>query len=255
MATAGEKRRGTHGGGTDAIVEQDRREKPDPGAHVAPELLWDMLKELGTSERHFNTLEAEYRKLASIWLLAGFAGMGFLLKEDLNVGVVPEVAVLGIGLATSIGIFLLWIVDLLVYHRLLDACFIEARKIEALHPELPQVRANMVQSQFGGSVTTRLRWFYILLAAAPVVFSAPLFVLWCEDEQGAFAVAMAVAVLATYVGIISRMIWRDSLSLRRAVQGRGDLGDRPRFCEGGKSHVGRRGPETPGRADMVGAMK
>jgi hypothetical protein len=198
----------------------DESERPDSGAHANPELLWDMLKELGTSERHFNSLEAEYRKLASIWLLAGFAGIGFLLKKDLNVGVAPEIAVLGIGLATSIGILLLWIVDLLVYHRLLDACFIEARKIEELHPELPQVRANMVQSQFGGSVTSRLRWFYILLAAAPVVFSAPLFVLWCGEKQGVLAVVMAVVVLASYVGITSRMIWRDSLSLRRAVQGK-----------------------------------
>ena len=68
-------------------------------------LAWDVLKELGNSERHFNNLEAEYRKLASIWLLAGFAGMGFILKENPQMAVPREIALVAIGLAASIGIY------------------------------------------------------------------------------------------------------------------------------------------------------
>ena len=55
---------------------------PTPPANLDTNTAWDVLKELGESERHFNNLETEYRKLASIWLLAGFAGIGFVLKSD-----------------------------------------------------------------------------------------------------------------------------------------------------------------------------
>ncbi len=171
-------------------------------------LAWDVLKELGASERHFNSLETEYRKLASIWLLAAFAGMGFILKKNPQLAVPREIALVAIGLAASIGIFLLWIVDLLVYHQLLDACFMQAKEIERKYKlELPQVRLSMENTQGGGKVvTTRLRWYYILLTAAPVVFSAPLFVLWCLKEYGPTAAAIAGITAAVYISISSGII-------------------------------------------------
>jgi len=179
-------------------------------------LAWDVLKELGNSERHFNNLEAEYRKLASIWLLAGFAGMGFILKENPQMAVPREVALVAIGLAASIGIFLLWIVDLLVYHQLLDACFTQAKQIERNHKELPQVRSSMEHTQGGGKVvTTRLRWFYMLLTAAPVVFSAPLFVLWCQKEYGPTAAAIAGVAAAVYISSTSGIIWKNVPGLKK----------------------------------------
>jgi hypothetical protein len=179
-------------------------------------LAWDILKELGNSERHFNNLEAEYRKLASIWLLAGFAGMGFILKENPQLALPREIALVAIGLAASIGIFLLWIVDLLVYHQLLDACFIEAKKIEKTHPQLPQVRSSMEHTQGGGKVvTTRLRWFYILLTA-PVVFAAPLFVLWCQKQYSLKAAIIAGATSAAYIGGTSSIIWTNVPGLKKS---------------------------------------
>jgi hypothetical protein len=178
-------------------------------------LAWDVLKELGNSERHFNNLEAEYRKLASIWLLAGFAGMGFILKQNPEMAVPREVALVAIGLAASIGIFLLWIVDLLVYHQLLDACFTQAKQIERNHKELPRVRSSMERTQGGGKVvTTRLRWFYILLTAAPVVFSAPLFVLWCQKQYGPRGAVIAGVTGAIYVSTMSGIIWKNVPGLK-----------------------------------------
>jgi hypothetical protein len=180
-------------------------------------LAWDVLKELGNSERHFNNLEAEYRKLASIWLLAGFAGMGFILKENAQIAVPREIALMAIGLATSIGIFLLWIVDLLVYHQLLDACFMQAKAIEKKYPsELPQVRSSMEDTQGGGKVvTTRVRWFYILLSAAPVVFSAPLFVLWWQKQHGTIAATTATVVSVAYIAVVSGIIWTKVPGLKK----------------------------------------
>lgn len=181
------------------------------------DLAWDVLKELGASERHFNNLEAEYRKLASIWLLAGFAGMGFILKENPQMALPREIALVAIGLAASIGIFLLWIVDLLVYHQLLDACFTQAKAIEKRYIQaLPQVRSSMENTQGGGKVvTTRLRWFYILLTAAPVLFSAPLFVLWCGKVHGPTAGVVAGVAAVVYVGSASGIIWLNAPGLRK----------------------------------------
>ena len=172
----------------------NEHEQPKATADLDPKLAWEILQELGASERHFNSLETEYRKLASIWLLASFGGIGFLLKNDPGLAIPRELAIGGIGLAGSIGIFLLWIVDLLVYHRLLDACFVEAKAIERAHPELPQVRTRMSKSQAGGRVvTTRLRWFYIALTAAPLVFSIPFVTVWCARSYGAGSVLVVIA--------------------------------------------------------------
>jgi hypothetical protein len=199
-----------------AIIEPSQSQQPNGLTDLA--LAWEVLKELGVTERHFNQLEAEYRKLASIWLLAAFAGMGFVLKENLHLAVPAEIALVAIGLAASVGIFLLWIVDLLVYHQLLDACFTKAKEIEKKYrQQLPQVRAGMEHTQSGGKVvTTKLRWFYILLTSAPVVFSVPLFVLWCQKQSGTTAAWIAGAAAAVYLGVISGIIWINVPGLQKA---------------------------------------
>jgi hypothetical protein len=193
----------------------NKNQDAKPVANLDPKFAWEILQELGASERHFNALETEYRKLASIWLLASFGGMGFLLKNDPGLAIPREVAIAGIGLAGSIGIFLLWIVDLLVYHRLLDACFTEAKAIERAHPELPQVRTRMGKSQAGGRVvTTRLRWFYIALTAAPLAFSIPLVTVWCARLYGTGVALSVVAAALGYAATTTLLIWTKSLHAR-----------------------------------------
>jgi hypothetical protein len=191
-------------------------ETPATQATLQTQIAWDVLKELGEAERHFNNLETEYRKLASIWLLAGFAGIGFVLKSDPDLVVPREVAIAGIGLATSVGIFLLWIVDLLVYHRLLDACFTEAQKVEQQHPELPQVRTSMGLGHRGRVVTTRLRWFYVALTAAPIAFSIPIVVTWLLRDSRQSSAIMTVLAAIVYLALTSFLIWTKSLRTREA---------------------------------------
>jgi hypothetical protein len=174
---------------------------------------WEIIKEIGVNERHFNNLEIEYRKLASIWLLASFAGMGFVLKENLQMIIPPEIALIGIGLAGSIGIVLIWIVDLLVYHRLLDAWFIKGQQFEEMHQELPQIRQEMIANQKDGDVTIRLRWFYTLLMAAPVVFTAPVFISWCWKCYGFYYGILAVGILLLYI-IIAGIIILEKTPIR-----------------------------------------
>ena len=76
-------------------------DRESPEGEINLSLAWDILKELGASERHFNNPEVEYRTLASIWLLAGFSGTGFILKANPQLALPREVALVAIGLAAS----------------------------------------------------------------------------------------------------------------------------------------------------------
>lgn len=95
------------------------------------------LTEAGQFERHFNQLQATYRALASTWLLAAFTGVGFTILNAKSIQSIPVDWLLmaaGVALAGAIGIGLIWNLDLLVYHRLLDVIFHTARTIEEDDP-------------------------------------------------------------------------------------------------------------------------
>ncbi len=47
------------------------------------EQLWNTYRELGEMERHFGNAQSRYRALASTWMLAAIAGIGFVLSKDL----------------------------------------------------------------------------------------------------------------------------------------------------------------------------
>jgi hypothetical protein len=108
--------------------------------------VWKIVLELGQQERHFNQMQHQYRLLASSWLLAMFAGIGFSLSQA-NFAVPAEFAVAVIGLAGALGLTQLWSLDLRVYHQLLDGCFVQGLDLEVAHPWLPQARLAMMQSQ------------------------------------------------------------------------------------------------------------
>jgi hypothetical protein len=128
---------------------------------VEKERIWNVYVELGLSERHFNTLQSSYRTLASTWLLAAFAGIGFVLSTEVELFIPKELVMAGIGLAASIGIYLLWFIDLLFYQALSSASFQEARILELRYAWLPQVRDNMRGILQGKGVST-VMWFYIV---------------------------------------------------------------------------------------------
>ena len=91
----------------------------------------------------------------------------------------------------------LWfILDLLVYHRLLEACFAEGLQLEVRHPWLPRIRQNMRGTLEGKGVLPRVRLFYqALVVLFPLVagfgFGA---YLWTRDRVGATACAVALAL-------------------------------------------------------------
>lgn len=126
---------------------------------------WKILSEIGTQERHFNSLQSNYRKLASSWLLAVFGGVGFVLSGRISTE--PALLVSGIGLAGGVGIVLLWIMDLLVYQQLLHACFSAGQKLEQEYEWLPRIRTGMLATQGAKGIRPRMVWFYMIGAFTP----------------------------------------------------------------------------------------
>src|SRR5262245_830160 len=99
-------------------------------SHDSDSLLWKIFDFIAEQERHFNNLQSKYRVLASAWLLASLSGIGFVIKELTRPTDSPYLLIAAIAAAGGTGIYLLWVVDILVYHRLLDACFVEGLKLE-----------------------------------------------------------------------------------------------------------------------------
>ena len=125
---------------------------------------WDQLKEIGESERHFNDLQVRYRLLASTWLLASFAGVGFIMT---NVSPLDgkDLILCLVSIGGTIGVTVIWVLDLLGYHRLLAAYFLEGLRIEDENPGLPQIRWTMLSL---GTVGSKAQLFYFVCALAPV---------------------------------------------------------------------------------------
>lgn len=136
------------------------------GKALDQQLVISQIEEICRSEHHFNMLEAEYRKLASTWLLAAFAGMGYIATtKDLPIAPGPTIFALAAG--ASIGIQLLWVVDLLTYHQLLLANFFEGWRLEKAHSFLPPIRINMLAQ---GNTGKRVRFFYLGSSLVPLAF-------------------------------------------------------------------------------------
>ena len=133
------------------------------------EQLMEIYNHIGEEERHFNSLELEYRKLASHWLLVSLGAIGFVLSKKEVVPINIWMLVIGICIAASVGILVIWFLDMKVYHELLHAAFREGVQLEREFPELlPQIRNNMVKSQIGGDIIKRVMLYYffsILLLA------------------------------------------------------------------------------------------
>ena len=145
--------------------------------------------------------------MASAWLFATFTAIGFVISTTINIGIGIELLVAGIAIAGCIGILLLWVIDLLVYHRLLDSCFIEGLILEDRYPWLPPFRHNMMRTQKGEGVLFRVVSFYstpvVLLI---VVSSGSIFLLLCRQGHLLFAaITLGLSLmLAVSAGIVIR---------------------------------------------------
>lgn len=125
--------------------------------HVSREYLWDVYKELGEMEKHFGDMQFRCRSLASTWVLACLAGFGFLISND--VGDYKYLLISLVGISASGALFVMWIMDLNIYQKLLDAAFIEGMSLEDAQDWLPKVRNNR-RELLKGLALGRLTYYY-----------------------------------------------------------------------------------------------
>jgi hypothetical protein len=108
----------------------------------------DAYFKLSEIEQRFNESGAGVRTLASGWMLAALAGLGWLLDPSKSG---PWVVPLGLLLSmictmAVAGIATLWVLDQLVYHRLLDAVFLVGLRMERADRTLPPIHAMMLKT-------------------------------------------------------------------------------------------------------------
>ncbi len=161
-----------------------------------------MYASLGDYEHHFNKMELEIRKLASVWMLAVFGGIAFVVRGDVgeeslvNVGVlIPLLASLG-----SVGLFVLWIQDYVVYHGLLRAVFIMGLRLEYQMEELPPLRSIMMRLSGGGGMARFMKLYYIIpqVVLSIIAIAAA----WNAGWEPVGIVIGAVAVVFTTATIV-----------------------------------------------------
>jgi hypothetical protein len=124
----------------------------------------ELYKELGAYERHFNTIQGISRTIASTWLLATIAGIGYVLSNTFSSNIVKYQfdAASIVASAGATGIFLLWLLDVKVYHELLLAVFDESRTLEG-RLDL-KVRDNMESRS-----SLRVQWIISLFYGVPML--------------------------------------------------------------------------------------
>jgi len=166
------------------------------------EVVWKFYTEIGALERHFNQLQNHYRTLASTWLLAAFAAIGFLISQQgLIVSIDVLLLVAGIGIAAGIGITLLWNLDLMAYHPLLFAYFSEGLNLEREYTWLPQARTNIRKRMKGRGVTDRISLFYIAAETVTLAIAGFSLAYW-SYKYGIIIVVMIAVLWSLLIAIL-----------------------------------------------------
>jgi hypothetical protein len=192
----------------------------------APEVV-TCFTEFGAYERHFNDMQARYRALASTWLLAAIAGIGFILTNDLQLSVDRFLLVAGIAVAAAFGVTLLWQVDLIVYQGLLEAAFLAGLVLEEEHPEIGEMRLLMLANVGGGSAAPRVVYFYIgcagaLLLTALVAIAVAAF----GDIPPVWSAVLVLLALGIGIGWLWSIFWYTNNKASRDMVKRPEPGGR-----------------------------
>ncbi|HJW12249.1 MAG TPA: hypothetical protein VJ598_10705 [Albitalea sp.] len=119
---------------------------------------------LGEIEQRFNETQTGVRTLASAWILGALAALGWLLdptKPSANWPVPFGLLALVVCMLATAGIATLWVMDQLVFHRLLDSVFLVGLRMEFASPELPPLRHVMLKTMEGQGTHRWERLFYL----------------------------------------------------------------------------------------------
>ena len=183
----------------------DSREKDEK------ELIKALYLSLGEAERKLGESQNTYRTLASTWMLATMAAIGYVLSTkpiEEKIGIDLYLLCWLLALAGAISIVVLWLLDMRVYQRLLGRFYAEGLAMERGEPWLPQVR-NQTRLEFKGWLPLIISIYYVLLFAF-LWLVACFFLSWSEAIavggwcRLAIAIGMALPGAAVAACILRR---------------------------------------------------
>ncbi|RYF88110.1 MAG: hypothetical protein EOO00_11655 [Chitinophagaceae bacterium] len=155
-----------------------------------------LIDQISEQERHFNGIETQYRLLASTWLLASLGAIGYILQGDLTTVVDKKILIGSIGLVANIGIYLLWLLDIKVYHRLLHSAFKQGIYLEIKYDWLPRTRIDMLIGHQAGDVTRSTSLYYVCSTTLLGLIGAISFVFNFNETLPRLLVIIAFVILS-----------------------------------------------------------
>lgn len=137
---------------------------------VGPERMETDYPTIVSYEHHFNDLQAGLRQLASVWLMAAMGAIAWMIQEKLDTPAMDVRLLMAIVCTLgNAGLLIIWILDQLVYHRLLNAVFLLGLRMEYLDPQLPPIRSLMMLFSRKRGMSRYLRLFYLVPMGALAV--------------------------------------------------------------------------------------
>lgn len=169
--------------------------------------------QISQHEFHLEKLEAGYRKMASVWLLAALLACGLILKSKSTIPFDAWYLIIAVATATSVGIGILWMLDLKVYHRLVHIYLAEGIRLEQSFSWLRPVRSHMFRFQKSGVLVRRVQFFYfvsILLLLAVIGIGFCNMDAWEHNFFNKWASCIGLAAIAVFLLIRMLKPIRDS---------------------------------------------
>ena len=125
---------------------------------------FDRYFKLSEMEERFNSSSGGIRSLASAWLLASLGAIGWLFSsyDPLTWPLPLGFLVIVVTTLGCIGMITLWVMDQLVFHRLLTSVFMVGLKIENDDPDIPPIRSLMMKTQEGIGTYRWEKLFYLM---------------------------------------------------------------------------------------------
>ena len=179
-------------------------------------------KQIFAYEQHFNSLEGGLRQLASVWLLAALSAIAYVVRQNLAGALIDAKLLIAIvALMGNTGLLVLWILDQLVYHRLLNAVYLLGLRMEFVDPNLPPIRTLMMLYSKKRGMARFQRLFYLvpMLGLGLISLGAST---WSVGADDARRVVYLIGVAA--VAIPGWVMWKSARleSYAEIAEGFGD---------------------------------
>lgn len=162
-----------------------------------------------TDENHFNELQQKTRVIASGWILAGFGAIAYFIKSSQpSLELFSSFTMIGlVSLMVVVGLFALWVLDQLVYQRLLNANFIAGLYREFHNKKEPPIRTLMI---IGSEYKGMGRWynlFYFIPMLTFTLFSTSSWIIELSTAKPGTETSLLSSLIGVVLILITLVIW------------------------------------------------